>query len=74
MSLRLQGQWGHLTFLFQQDLKQCQSRSAKKRIKQQALRQLAFASDSALPEEVGSIRSETLHSRHFLTFTRCLVP
>ncbi|KAJ5585529.1 uncharacterized protein N7459_005329 [Penicillium hispanicum] len=34
-----------------EDLKQCQIRSAKKRIKAQTLRQLAFASDSGLPDE-----------------------
>ncbi|KAJ5949234.1 hypothetical protein N7454_000818 [Penicillium verhagenii] len=34
-----------------EDLKQCQIRSAKKRIKERALRQLAFASDSELRDE-----------------------
>lgn len=43
-----------LTIPFQQDLKQCQIRSAKKRIKEQTLKQLAFAADSGLPSEVRS--------------------
>ncbi|KAJ5369819.1 uncharacterized protein N7496_005911 [Penicillium cataractarum] len=33
------------------DLKQCQLRSAKKRIKEHTLKQLAFTSDSGLPDE-----------------------
>jgi len=40
--------------MFQQDLKQCQIRSAKKRIKERTLKQLAFAADSGLPNEVRS--------------------
>ncbi|KAJ6089908.1 hypothetical protein N7467_005124 [Penicillium canescens] len=34
-----------------EDLKQCQTRNAKKRIKERTLRQLAFAPDSGLPAE-----------------------
>ncbi|KAJ6007067.1 hypothetical protein N7522_005418 [Penicillium canescens] len=37
-----------------EDLKQCQTRDAKKRIKERTLRQLAFAPDSGLPAEVDS--------------------
>ena len=38
-----------------QELRYCQIRSAKKRIKQQALRQLAFALDSGPLDEVRAI-------------------
>lgn len=46
--------WRLLTIPFQQDLKQCQLRSAKKQIKERTLKQLAFAADSGLPNEVRS--------------------
>ncbi|KAJ5655921.1 hypothetical protein N7507_007871 [Penicillium longicatenatum] len=39
-----------------EDLKQCQMKNAKKRIKERMLRQLAFASDSDLHDEVGNRR------------------
>lgn len=40
-----------------QDLKQCQVQSAKRRIKRRILRQLAFAADSALPDEVSILNA-----------------
>ncbi|OQD87665.1 hypothetical protein PENANT_c005G06546 [Penicillium antarcticum] len=45
-----------------EDLKQCQTQSAKKRIKERTLRQLAFAPDSGLPAEVITLYLETPRS------------
>lgn len=47
-----------------QDLKQCQSRCAKRKIKERTLRKLAFAVDSELPDEV---RAKRQHSAQCLS-------